>query len=60
MNQYLPPNLGTRIQAEGMRINAQSKHGRRQHGKRASAKARWSLFLGLIAAVVALLIWVAG
>ena len=54
--QYHDPNIGARIQAEGMRINAQS-HSRNRHGRRASVKSRLVVLAILIAALVAFVLW---
>lgn len=54
--QFHDPNLGARIQAEGMRINARANvHGRR--GRVASIKSRLVVLAVLIAALVAFVMW---
>lgn len=54
--QFHDPNIGARIQAEGMRINAQS-HTRNRHGRRASIKSRLIVLAIMIAALVAFILW---
>lgn len=58
MNMH-DPNLGARIQAEGMRINAQAgahgRHGRRSRGP--SVKSRLFVLVVMIAALVAVVMW---
>ena len=50
------PNLGARIQAEGMRINAQAG-ARHRHGRRASIRSRLIVLGILIAVLVAFVVW---
>ncbi len=57
MHQHNNHNLGSRIQVEGMRINAQSGRRRHQYGKRASLKARLIGLIVLLMPVVAVLVW---
>ena len=54
--QFHDPNVGARIQAEGMRINAQS-HTRNRHGRRVSIKSRLIVLAILIAALVAFVVF---
>jgi hypothetical protein len=60
MQHHNNHNLGSRIQAEGMRINAQGKRNRHQHGKRASMKARLLGLASMLALLVALILWLNG
>lgn len=55
MNMH-DPNLGARIQAEGMRINSQA-HARGRHGRVASIKSRLVVLAIMIAALVAFVLW---
>ena len=50
------PNIGARIQAEGMRINAQS-HAHNRHRRRASIRSKLIVLAILIAALVAFVVW---
>ncbi len=54
--QFHDPNIGARIQAEGMRINAQSR-ARNRHGRRSSVKSRLIVLAILIAVLVAFVVW---
>ena len=53
------PNIGARIQAESMRINAQAgaRHRQGRHGRRASIKSRLIVLAILIAVLVAFVVW---
>ncbi|NQW21469.1 MAG: hypothetical protein HQ477_12245 [Chloroflexi bacterium] len=57
MNQQNNNNLGSKIQAEGVRINAQSQRSRHQYGKRASKKAKWFGILITLSPIIAILWW---
>lgn len=55
MNMH-DPNLGARIQAEGMRINAEVG-ARGRHGRSSSVKSRLLVLAIMIAALVGVVLW---
>ncbi|MBT4126315.1 MAG: hypothetical protein HOE43_07955 [Chloroflexi bacterium] len=51
------PDQGSRIQADGMRINAQGQRNRHHIRKRASVKAKLLGILILLSPIIAIIWW---
>jgi hypothetical protein len=57
MHQHHNHNLGNRIEAKGMEINARSQQRNHGHRKRASVKAKLFGILLLLSPIIAILWW---